>query len=76
MAKAKKARITSKEFARRFEVLTEKHLGGLPLEEQKTRLAAAERRLSKILSDRRPTVSRTQETPVIPLSTRSRHGER
>ena len=70
MGKAKKT-ISKKEFVSRFTKLAMKHLSKLPPEEQEARLSAFERKVATICRDKRPTPSRTPETPVTRLVARA-----
>ena len=70
MGKAKK-KISKKEFVNRFTKLAMKHLSKLPPEEQEARLTAFERKVATISRDKRPTPSRTPETPATRLVARA-----
>jgi len=70
VSKANK-KISKKEFVDRFTELAVKHLSKLPPEEQETRLTAFERKVATISRDKRPTPSRTPETPASRLVARA-----
>lgn len=64
-------RISKKEFINRFIELATKHLSKLPPDEQEARLSAFERKVATICRDKRPTPSRTPETPATRLVARA-----
>ena len=68
-------KISKKEFIDRFTKIVSDHLATMPLEEQRARLSAAERRLSIACCDKHPTTRGVGETDPIRLSARGRREE-
>lgn len=75
MAKEKK-RIGKKEFVDRFTEIVSEHLATMPLEEQRARLKAAERRLTNARREKHPTARGVSETAPIRLLARGHRAER
>ena len=72
MTPKSKRKMTAQQFTKRFTDIVIKHLDTLPLAERKTRIAAFERRVTRIGRETPATASRVAQTHEIRLSARDR----
>jgi transposase len=68
----KRRRMSAREFSTRFTKIVSRHLSALPAEEQEKRIRAAARTAHRLTRAERPTARTVEETPAIPLLSRSR----